>query len=149
MGREESRRTEGTASLEEKKKRQTVKMKKLRRSVVPCKLSLGCVNMVAIRTPINVRTICRERKSSGVLRMFVKFRRMSIHTSTKNELANLGPSWWCTAKLVGPLGVKSVNAGVCGGVWMIVENDSSKSESFGGFIPVIAKSASAVTPISD
>ncbi|RZC64289.1 hypothetical protein C5167_007981 [Papaver somniferum] len=39
--------------------------------------------------------------------------------------------------------------GVCGGVWMIVENDSSKSESFGGFIPVIAKSASAVTPSSD
>ncbi|MCI31708.1 hypothetical protein A2U01_0052920, partial [Trifolium medium] len=42
----------GTASLEEKKKRHTVKIKKLRRFVIPCKVSFGFLNIVAIMIPM-------------------------------------------------------------------------------------------------
>lgn len=83
----------GTASLEEKKKRQTVKMKKLVRSVMPCKDFGGFINIVAIMKPIMVRTISLARKSSGVRRMFLKLQRMSIMIYDKNELANFGPRW--------------------------------------------------------
>lgn len=75
----------GTASLEEKNKRQTVKMKKLRRSVIPWVFSLGFMNIVAIINPMTVRTINLERNSSGVLAMILKFRRIRIQVSEKNE----------------------------------------------------------------
>ena len=81
----------GTASLDEKKKRQTVKMKKLMRLVMPCAPSFGFLNMVAIMMPMTVKTINLERKSSGVRRMLMKFLRMRIHVSVKNEFGNLGP----------------------------------------------------------
>lgn len=81
----------GTASLDEKKKRQTVKMKKLRRLVIPCKSCLGCINIVAIMNPMTVRTMSLERKSSGVRLMFLKLRRMRIQVSEKKEFANFGP----------------------------------------------------------
>lgn len=85
----------GTASLDEKKKRQTVKMKKLMRFVIPCKYGLGLLNTVAIMNPIMARTTSLERKSSGVRWMFLKLRRMSMMISEKNELANFGPRWLC------------------------------------------------------
>lgn len=73
----------GTASLEEKKKRHTVKMKKLRRLVIPCKVSFGLKNMVAIMMPMKVRTMSLERKSSGVRLMFMKLRRIRIQISPR------------------------------------------------------------------
>lgn len=94
----------GTASFEEKKKTQAVKMKKLRRLVMPWRLVGGLGNMVAIMKPMKVRTRRRERKSSGVRRMFLKLRRMSIHVSGRKELANFGP--WSTEQASSTPGVK-------------------------------------------
>lgn len=88
----------GTASLEEKKKRHTVKMKKLRRFVMPCKVCFGLWNIVAIMNPMKVRTMSLDRNSSGVLLMFMKLRRMRIHVSAMYEFANFGP-WWCSGVL--------------------------------------------------
>lgn len=85
----------GTASLEEKKKRQTVKMKKLRRSVIPWVFSLGFKNIVAIINPITVRTINLERNSSGVREMFLKFLRIRIQVSEKNEFEIFFPMLLC------------------------------------------------------
>ncbi|CAI0405388.1 unnamed protein product, partial [Linum tenue] len=45
---QQQEREAGTASFDEKKKRQTVKMKKLRRLVIPWRSALGFMNMVAI-----------------------------------------------------------------------------------------------------
>lgn len=84
----------GTASFDEKKNRQTVKMKKLRRFVIPCMVFPGFLNMVAIMNPMIVKTMRRERKSSGVRRMFMKFRRIRIQVSGRNEFGNLGWRWW-------------------------------------------------------
>ncbi|KAI7747370.1 hypothetical protein M8C21_002291 [Ambrosia artemisiifolia] len=61
-----------TASFDEKKKRQTVKMKKLSRLVIPCIVLSGFMNMVAIMKPMMVKTISRDRNSSGVRLIFIK-----------------------------------------------------------------------------
>lgn len=95
----------GTASLEEKKKMQTVKTKKQRRFVIPCESFLGFANMVAIMKPMTVRTRSLERNSSGVRRMFLKLRRIRIHVSDRNEFANFGPRCSAAVLLATP-GVK-------------------------------------------
>ncbi|KAL4294376.1 hypothetical protein AHAS_Ahas18G0221900 [Arachis hypogaea] len=82
----------GTASFEEKKKRQTVKMKKLRRLVIPWRFCLGLWNIVAITKPMMVSTMRRDRNSSGVLRMLMKLRHTRIQVSERKELANFGAS---------------------------------------------------------
>lgn len=96
----------GTASFEEKKKRQTVKMKKLVRSVIPWRLRGGLANMVAIMTPITIRTNNLDTKSSGVRLMILKFRFMRIQVSEKKELENLGPRFWCVVEFGTTSGVK-------------------------------------------
>lgn len=83
----------GTASFEEKKKRHTVKMKKLSRLVIPCVSLPGLANRVAIMNPMMVNTMSRDINSSGVLLMFIKFLRIRTHVSSKKEFENLGPKW--------------------------------------------------------
>lgn len=96
----------GTASFEEKKKRQTVKMKKLSRLVIPCIVLPGFMNKVAIMNPMMVNTMSRDINSSGVLLMFIKFLRIRTHDSSKKEFANLEPKWLYFAEFGALFGVR-------------------------------------------
>lgn len=60
---------------------------------MPCIVLPGLMNKVAIMNPMMVNTTSRERNSSGVRLMFIKFLRIRTHVSSKNEFANLGPKW--------------------------------------------------------